>query len=212
MVSSPIPGLIVFEGPIGSGDSTMNTDEESLKRWMCAIADGDTRSLRALFEATRAYVHGLVRSILGSSDAVEDVIVDTYVRVWKGAKSYDASRGTVGNWIGTFARNRAIDHLRALGRDRTESADPDDLLRLTALEPCPLESSLEGERAGHVRNAVEALGDDQRQVVEAVFFRGLTHVQAAEHLGEPLGTVKGRVRAAMNTLRQNLGLLEEGAI
>jgi len=186
------------------------TDEEVLRRWIRAIAEGDPRPMKPFFEATRGYVRGLLQSMLTSRDALEEVLVDTYLRVWKRAASYEPGRGSVRLWLGALARHRAIDHLRARGRERVETTDPELLEEVSATGPSPLQATEGDERASSLHRAVEHLSERQRVALDAVFFQGLTHVQAAESLGLPLGTIKGRVRAALGHLRRDLGLLEEG--
>lgn len=188
------------------------TNETVLKGLVGAIARGDSRSLKSLFECTHPYVHGLLRPLLGSQELIEDVIAETYTKVWRNAASYEPERGSVLSWIAAFARNRAIDLLRANARERRVSLSPEEIPDLCGADPSPLQVSQSGEEASRVRRAIRRLSKDQQRVIEAVFFKGLTHVQTAQALGEPLGTIKGRVRAAMNNLRQNLGLLGEGAI
>ncbi|MEM7309168.1 MAG: sigma-70 family RNA polymerase sigma factor [Planctomycetota bacterium] len=192
------------------------THEEQLKTWMRAISAGDGEALSALFEATKNNLFGLILRTVGTRESAEEVLTDAYVQVWRRAGLYDPRKGSVMVWLMTLARRRAIDRLRSM---RSLSALPgslpsDDLDEKDEPEapgPTPLQTSLVDERAGEVRDAVDELTHDQRRAIEAIFFQGLTHTQASEALGQPLGTLKSRVRSGLLVLRQRLER-KEGAV
>lgn len=188
------------------------TTESTLRAWMSAIAVGDAGSLRRLYDETRKSIYGLILAVLGTRDGADEVLVDTYVQVWRRAQRYDERRGSVQVWVASIARHRAIDRLRARQRGTLGRSEPCDWEALSSPGPTPLQASVAGEALGEVRHALERLSYEQRRAVEAVFFEGLSHTQAAEALGQPLGTLKGRVRSAMTVLRRELGIREEGAV
>jgi RNA polymerase sigma factor (sigma-70 family) len=188
------------------------TSEASHRSWMGAIAGGDAGALRRLYDDTRRTVFGLILAVLGTRDGADDVLADTYVQVWRRAERYDERRGSVLVWVASIARHRAIDRLRARRRGLLGHAEVCDWDALSSSGPTPLQASLCGEAHGEIRHALERLTDDQRRAIEAVFYEGLSHTEAAEALGQPLGTLKGRVRSAMGVLRRELGIREEGAV
>jgi RNA polymerase sigma-70 factor (ECF subfamily) len=188
------------------------TTQSTLRARRSANADGDAGSLRRQSDATRKPIYGLILAVLGTRDGADEVLVDTYVQVWRRAQGYDERRGSVQVWVSSIARHRAIDRLRARRRGTLSLAEACDWEAVSAPGPTPLQASVEGEAQGEVRHALERLTYEQRRAVEAVFFEGLSHTQAAEALGQPLGTLKGRVRAAMTVLRRELGIREEGAV
>lgn len=166
------------------------------------IAEGDQAALRSLFDATRRRTFGTLLRMLGEREEAEDVLVDVYTHVWKRAGHYDPERGSPGLWLFTIARSRAIDRLRSRGVHGAERLD--DLDELIAGDPTPREAAETQERAARVRAALLSLPEEQRRAVVAAFFLGQTHTEIARRSGEPLGTVKSRIRAALARLRDAL--------
>jgi RNA polymerase sigma-70 factor (ECF subfamily) len=169
------------------------------------IARRSEAALAELFDATSPRVYGLARRILRDPAAAEEATLDVYAQVWRDAGRYDSGKGSVAAWLLTLARSRAIDLLRSRER-RAETEAP--------LEPAeamiddaagPEEASLESERARQVRRALAALPADQRRALEAAYFRGLSHTEVAAALGQPLGTIKTRIRTGLLALRRALG-------
>ena len=180
--------------------------------WMALIrraAAGDQSALTALYDGTNRLVFGLVLRILGDHATAEEVLLDVYTQVWRQAASYDGARGTPATWLFTIARTRAIDRLRS-GRLGDERRRP---IEAAENEPSrlanPEESSLDAERRALVRSALESLAPEQRQVIELAYFGGLSHSEIAARTGQPLGTVKTRVRLGMSKLSELLRPLAE---
>lgn len=169
-----------------------------------STAAGDESSVAALYDATSPQVFGLVLRILGDRAAAEEVMLDVYTQVWRQAASYDAARGTPLGWLLTIARTRAIDRLRSSrrmeeGRQPIEAAEA---ARSTLASP--EEATAAAERDRMVRDALASLGTEQRQIIELVFFSGLSHTEIAAATGLPLGTVKTRARLGMVKLAEML--------
>lgn len=168
------------------------------------IANGDQSALAELYDGTKTLVFGLALRMLGERTAAEDVVVEVYTQVWKQAQTYDAQRGTPLAWLLTITRSRAIDILRA--RQRIRKTEPlETVVGARADTPDPEEVSSLVERRRVVCQALDSLSAEQRQVIELAYFSDLSHTEIAEKLGQPLGTVKTRIRAGLLRLRELLG-------
>jgi RNA polymerase sigma-70 factor (ECF subfamily) len=133
----------------------------------------------------------------------EDLVQETFLRVWSRVGGFDADKGAIGPWLLAVARNRAIDYLRsASGRERNalelEETDHPSLYRDMETE------ILHSDRTRRVKAALQKLSPQHRQVIELAYFEGLSQTEMAERMGQPLGTVKTWVRAALKTLRDDL--------
>lgn len=182
---------------------------QRLQTWILEMSAGNQASLGRLYDATSGLVYGLVLRILRDPTEAEEVTLDVYAQAWRRAASYDPGRGRPTTWLLTMARSRAIDRLRATQRERGQ--EPlDNHLDLADPGLDPAEQSLTGERGTLIRAALAGLGPEQREAIELAFFAGLTHVEVAERLKEPLGTVKTRIRAGMIRLREALRPLTNG--
>ncbi len=171
------------------------------------IREGDQSALDELYRRYSSPVYSLVWKILQNPEESEDVALDVFWQIWRQAERYDLSRGAPPAWIFTLARSRAIDRLRARHRreDRTISFD-DPELNLDPLDEKkpPDEVASFRQRRDAVREAMKTLSPKQREAVELAFFHGMTHVEIAEKLRQPLGTVKTRIRQGLIRLRKHL--------
>jgi RNA polymerase sigma-70 factor (ECF subfamily) len=157
-----------------------------------------------LYDSTSSLVFGLALRVLGDRQSAEDVLIDVYTEVWRRAASFDRTRGSVSGWLLTITRTRAIDVLRS--RQRETPADPIEAARSLAWEgPSPEETALAAERYHLVHGALKRLAPDQLEAIQLAYFKGLSHSQIAQQLGQPLGTVKTRIRLGMMRLRELLG-------
>ncbi len=171
------------------------------------IATGDQSALAALYDATSRLVYSLVLRVLGDMSSAEEVLIDIYTQVWRQAASYDANRGAPLAWMATIARSRAIDRLRSGWQDKHRKESLDVLGEAPANAPSPEESAVASERQKLVRDALNLLAPEQRQVIEMAYYSGLSHSEIAEKLNQPLGTVKTRTRLGMKKLREALAPL-----
>jgi len=184
-----------------SGGSSGDATSASIVRRM---AEGDESALGLLYDQWIQPVYSLVVQLLRDADEAEDVVEETFWQAWQRAASYDVSRGTVRTWLLTIARSRALDRLRVRNRRRDETPVTADV----AIDERDPLLDLEGrERRDLVLSALNELPPDQRRALELAYFRGLTQSEIAETLGEPLGTIKTRMRLGMMKLREKLGLL-----
>ncbi len=169
------------------------------------IASGESEALGRLYDGTHPLVYGLALRVLGDIRDAEEVTLDVYTQVWRTAGSFDSRRGTVSAWVVMLARSRAIDRLRsgAIRRRREETLS--EWFEAPAAGASPEEASLLGQQQRRVRAALATLVPEQREAIELAFFSGLSHSELAARLGQPLGTVKTRIRLGMMKLRELLG-------
>ena len=164
------------------------------------VVEGEQQALLALYDRHASRVYAVALRILGDAMSAEEVTQDVFLKLWSRARSYLSSRGAFATWLLTIARNAALDRLR-LERRRpaiSDDAEPDEVW-----QDIPDESSNSEEaRWRSLYFAVQALPQEQRQVIELAYYQGLSHSQIAEHLGWPVGTVKTRLRMGMEQLRQ----------
>jgi RNA polymerase sigma-70 factor, ECF subfamily len=199
--------------PAGAGAEmgrAVGSEDEALVRRMAA---GDDQALGVLYDRWHAVVHGVVSRTLRSAEDVEDVVEETFWQAWKQASRFDRTRGAVQTWLLTIARSRALDRVRALRRRREEPLEGDDgqpVVQQVA-EGGPEEDAEASERRRFVAAALTGLPVEQREALELGYFGGLSQTEIAERTGQPLGTVKTRMRLAMQKLRGQLQLLREEA-
>ena len=178
-----------------------DTQAQLLRR----IAAQDREALAEFYDQTAGVIYSTVLRMLGDASETEEVVQDVFVQIWTKAGSYDAKLGKPFHWALGIARNRSIDRLRS--RQRRNKVFQETTEEVFAAAAAPEVDSpvvLGADEAGAVQSAVKILPPDQRQAIELAFFGGLTHAEIAETLGEPLGTVKARIRRGMLKLRESL--------
>jgi RNA polymerase sigma-70 factor (ECF subfamily) len=173
------------------------------------VARGDRDALAALYDGTSRLVYSLALRILGDSHDAEEVTLDVYTQVWRSAKSFDSGRGTVEQWLVMMTRSRAIDRVRSLAQQRRREIAIDTMGAVLEADDCPEQESALNQQRRLVRAAVKALPLEQRQAIELAFYGGLSHTELAAALGQPLGTVKTRIRLGMLKLRERLCALAQ---
>ena len=178
-------------------------DEDRIIR---AIAEGDTAALGALYDQQAGVLYGLAVRILNDAGDAEEVVQDVFVHVWRYAGRYDGHRASVTGWLLMMTRSRAIDKGRARqARPGTGSASsPDDLPRVPDAAPGPDAILLGDESAKRLVAAMRDLPEAMRAAIDLAYYEGLTQSAIALRLGEPLGTVKTRMRTALIKLRAAL--------
>jgi RNA polymerase sigma-70 factor (ECF subfamily) len=167
------------------------------------IARGERAALAELYDGTAALVHGLTTRILDDPAAAEEATADTYVQAWRQAERWDPGRGSAIAWLLMLARSRAIDRLRASGARRSEAELPAEIVGVDT--DTPEQHTAFAERRQLVRGALARLVPEQRRLIELAYFDGLSHTALADAVGQPLGTVKTRIRLGMTRLREHLG-------
>ncbi len=162
------------------------------------VADGDETALAILYDRYAGIVYSVAARILNDVGAAEEILQDIFHQLWLTASNFDLARGTLPGWLLVTARNRAIDRLR-----RRQPGDRQALQENLIPFPFNLESSVaQNELMAKVKAVVAEMPGPQRQALELAYFEGLTHSEIAERTGEPLGTIKTRLRTALQTLRR----------
>jgi RNA polymerase sigma-70 factor (ECF subfamily) len=165
----------------------------------------DPQALAELYDRYGRPVYAVIVRVVRDAAIAEDLVQETFLRVWNRVHGFDAVRGALGPWLLAVARNRAIDYLRsAAGRERNtfELHDTDHPALYCHMEP----DILNADKTRRVKAAMEKLAPNLRTVVELAYFEGLSQSEMAERIGQPLGTVKTWVRTALKNLRNELGL------
>ena len=179
------------EDPTRPGHATAS-DELLLTR----VRGADQRAMTDLFDRYGAMVYSVALRVLNDPAQAEDVMQEIFFQVWRRPDSFASGRGSFGAWLAVMARNRAIDALRR--RRPTDSVD-DVFLAVETDFASDVERNRLMEK---VRQVLKELPAEQRRAVEMAFFEGLTHSEIAARTGDPLGTVKTRIRAALLSLRK----------
>ena len=188
--------------PIDSIDRR-GTDLDADWQLIVAVADGSPDALGRLYDRYGAIVYALARRIVSRLEDAEEVVQDVFAQVWRQADQYRTDRASVAGWIIMLARTRAIDRLRARRArpDEDRGVEPGEAVPVPAVGPSPEQAALSADDAKRVRQALAALPDNQRSLLELAYDEGLTHTEIATKTGMPLGTVKTRIRAGMDALR-----------
>jgi RNA polymerase sigma-70 factor (ECF subfamily) len=164
----------------------------------------DAGAMRELYDRYGRLVYSLILRMVRNSAAAEDLVQETFLRIWNRMQAFDEKRGALGPWVLAVARNRAIDYLRSADGKMSAGA-----LELDYLEHpgrfCGFEDrALSLDRARRLKDAFEKLTPHQKTVVELAYYEGLSQTEMAERMQQPLGTVKTWVRSALKVLREQL--------
>ena len=160
------------------------------------LRGGDQSAMADLYDLYSSVVYGVALRVLGDTTAAEDVLQEIFLQLWRRPQAFNAERGRLAPWLAVIARNRAIDVLRK----RPPEADIDEMPLSTGID---LEDVAAQRLAiERVRSAIGQLPPEQRKALEMAFFEGLTHTEIASKTGEPLGTVKTRIRSALMAVRK----------
>ncbi len=161
-------------------------------------------AMAELYDRYGKLIYSLIYRVVRDVGVAEDLVQETFLRVWNRAQGFDAERGALGPWLLAVARNRAIDYVRSscgkMARGSLELANAEHPSVFINFEA----DVLSQDSARRVRDALDRLNENQRHVIELAYFEGLSQSEMAERMGQPLGTVKTWVRTALKNLRQEL--------
>lgn len=188
----------------------MRTEVHSSNTLVASMAGGDERAAARLYDEFSPVLYALALRIVGERADAEEVVLDAFTQAWKNAACYRADRSSVLSWLSMITRTRALDFLRSRSR-RAKAMNVaslsmgDEPIALGEAIRCAGDRLEDEERAAAVGVALHSLTSPQRTAIELSFFAGLTHLEIADRLGEPLGTVKTRIRLGMQHMRNRLG-------
>jgi RNA polymerase sigma-70 factor (ECF subfamily) len=181
-------------------------------------AGGDERALGELYDRYGAMAYSLACAVVGESADAEEVVAEAFAQVWRSASGFDPARGSVGAWIATICRTRALDlvrsrkrRARAVEEAAVVSDEGESIVFASSIEPADRSAELT-ETSAIVRKSLADLPVEQRRVIELAYFGGLSQSEIAAQLSQPLGTVKTRMRSGMEKLRQALRPLMEAGV
>jgi len=164
------------------------------------VQSGDEQAFASLYDRYSQIVYAIALRILGNTGSAEDVLQDIFMQLWRKPQAFNASRGSLPAWLAVIARHRAIDYLR----HRKPETDIEDVV-LAAGDDLSHDAEL-SVLSGKARKIIATLPEEQSRLLDMAFFQGLTHSEIAEKTGEPLGTVKTRIRAGLMTIRKGFNV------
>ena len=181
---------------MGTSENPMpRPDASDDMRLIARIRGGEPGAMSELYDRYSSVVYGVALRVLQDAAAAEDVLQDIFLQLWRKPDAFDGSRGSLVAWLAVIARHRSIDRLR---QRRPETDIEEVVIAGTTDLRDDTERSLMIEK---VRAALGEMGADQRKALELAYFQGLTHNEIAEKTGEPLGTIKTRIRSGLQALR-----------
>jgi len=168
------------------------------------VAEGDEQALGELYDAHGAAAYAVAYRILGQKPDAEEAVAETFAQAWREASRFDPARGSVGAWLVTITRTRALDAARAAGREARLGDAAELWGDAGRRDGTPDDAAAAGARGRAVREAVAQLTVAQREVIGLAFYGGLAQPEIADRLQAPPGTVKSRLRLGMQKLRETL--------
>jgi RNA polymerase sigma factor (sigma-70 family) len=189
--------------PMGSADPTVTPDEALLER----VGAGDDGAFRELFARYAAVSHALAFRLVRQAQVAEEIVQEAFLAVWRTPGRYDPARGSVRSWLMGTVHHRAVDAVRREQAQRRRADQAAAVAPRVAEDPTDdVVASLDLPRERRlVQKALAGLPEEQRDVIERMYFDGMSQSQIAERTGLPLGTVKSRTLLAMRRLRTRLG-------
>jgi len=167
-------------------------------RLVARIRAGDEQAMSELYDRYAKVVYAVALRVLQETSAAEDVLQDIFLQLWRNPDAFDASRGSLAAWLAVISRHRAIDRLRK----RRPEVDIEECV--IAGGPDLSDEAERGLIVEKVRSVLAEMSPNQRNALELAYFQGLTHTEIAEKTGEPLGTIKTRIRTGLQQLRAKL--------
>ena len=179
-------------------------DREMIER----IGRGDQSAFSALYDRLSRPLYSLALRMLGDAGDAQDALQDVFLQIWSRAATYNPEQSTVFSWTVLLTRSRVIDRLRARKRrlrivDSATGDEDADVADASTMESAA-DTADKNDEAARVRSVLNNLPSEQRQAIELAFFGHLTHHEIAARLGEPLGTIKARIRRGLLKLRERL--------
>ena len=191
-------------------EETATAQQMADREMIARIGRGDQGAFSALYDRLSGPLYSLAVKMLGDVAEAQDALQDVFLQIWSRAGTYDPEQSSVFSWTVLLTRSRVIDRLRARGRRlrivvaSTEDEDkPTDVADASTTESAA-DTAEKNDEAARVRSVLNNLSSEQREAIELAFFGHLTHHEIAARLGQPLGTVKARIRRGLLKLREQL--------
>ena len=196
--------LVNLPGNTDTGDSQETVEVREDARLLAAIAAEEQTALAAFYRRRGTLIYSLLVRMLGNEMEAQEVMQDTFVQVWRRAHQYDPERSSPMAWIVMIARGLAIDRLRARSRRTAGQAAYEREVASLEVEIKSPRQTERDELATACASALNSLPESQGRALQPAFLRGWTHAEIASVVGEPLGTVKARIRRGLLALRKTL--------
>ncbi|HVY92231.1 MAG TPA: sigma-70 family RNA polymerase sigma factor [Bryobacteraceae bacterium] len=195
---------MIFPGLILALELSSQHDEDLARR----LQRHEPDAMKDLYDRFGKLAYSVVLAIVRDASTAEDLVQETFLRVWNRIQAFEPGRGALGPWLLAIARNRAIDHVRSSSSRMDRNAFELDVREHPSLF---VDMQREVENTDHariIRAAIKKLNPNQQKVIELAYYEGLSQTEMAERMGQPLGTIKTWVRAALGVLRAELGQAE----
>jgi RNA polymerase sigma factor (sigma-70 family) len=181
--------------------ASRTSDTVSEQSLVEALRRRDRDAMGILYDRYSTMLFGLICRIVRFDEIAEDVLQETFVKVWRSFDSYDATKGALATWLMSVARSVAIDKVRSKGfRNSLKNQSIDSVVSQVDRQ----DSTTTPSDAIGVEGLLKQLRPEQQQIIDLIYYRGFTHEEAARELSMPLGTVKTRLRAAIMQLRKEV--------
>ena len=188
-----------MRGRLLTGDPARQA-RERLRSAMVRLADGDRAALREIYDATHTKLFGIALRILNDRKEAEDALQDVYLTLWRRADRYDPEKASPISWLATFARNRAVDRLRT-GKVRGGAVPVKEATEIPDGAPRADALLEDAEQKARIHHCLGKLEEPAQSSIRTAFFEGRTYAELAEASGEPLGTMKSRIRRGLAKLK-----------
>lgn len=183
----------LIERRLSTAPRNPNLNDRAL---ILAVGSGDQQAMAELYKRYSSVVYAVALRVLGDTGAAEDVLQEIFMQVWRNPGAFEASRGNLAPWLAVMTRNRAVDLLRKR-RPQTEISE-----NTISIEPDLASETDRGRAVDKVRAVLKDMPAAQRSALEMAYFEGYSHSEISEKTGEPLGTIKTRIRAGLTMLRK----------
>lgn len=177
-----------------------HNDEELARR----LQQREPQAMADLYDRFGRLAYSVIVAIVRDSGVAEDLVQETFLRVWNRAQAFEAGKGALGPWLLAVARNRAIDYIRSVQSRMDRNTYEFDVREHPSLFVDMERDILNTDNARVIRRALDKLTDNQKKVIELAYYEGLSQSEMAERMGQPLGTVKTWVRTALQLLREEI--------
>lgn len=208
MTQIAVPGCLPQYTTVPVALGMAVTQEELDREMLERVARGDQSAFARLYDRLSPPLYSLAVRMLGDAAEAQDALQDVFLQIWRRARNYDAGQSSVFSWATLMTRSRVIDRLRSRGRRLrvvpSSTDDPNTRVADASVTDDAADTTARKDDAMRIRQNLNRLPNEQREVVELAFFGGLSHHEIAAQLGQPLGTIKARIRRGLLKLRERL--------